>query len=274
MMFFLLGLRGYMNTMVQAYKNPNDPGEDHWFYNLHKVHIEGEDVRTYNNENIPLYKVRVGTDVSYTPKSAVVIRREPAKALEDVSLRSGPSMNSPIVDLIFKGQEIYVYDHNGDFLDIEYNGKRGFIKENACDYKDEVYPGNNDGERAVAIVKSKIGCKYVLACESTGPYIFDCSGLMLWAFNRLDIHLNRTASRQIYGLERLPKDDMSKWLPGDVITFHTDHSNPDSITHVGMYIGNGQFIHASTNGYVVRYQDYVEYNKTYSTAYVTRYFKV
>lgn len=272
MLCFLLGLRGIMNQMTDAFKTPNAPELCYWMYKYHYVHIEGEDLRTYNGENTPLYKARVGTEIFYVPKNTVDIRIDQAMATQDVSLRASPDMKSPVLNLILKNDYISVYDLAGDFLDIEYKGVRGYIKASACNHKEPFYEGNNDGERAVSIVKSKIGCKYVLAGPSTGPYIFDCSGLMMWTFNRLDIFINRTADNQIYGLEELPKDDMSKWLPGDVITFHTDSDNPDSITHVGMYIGDGQFIHASTNGYVVRYQDYKSY--PYPTAHVSRYFKV
>jgi hypothetical protein len=272
MFCFLLGLRGVMNQMTVAYKTPNAPKNCYWLYNLHNVHIEGEEMRTYDGYDLPLYQVRIGTERCYVPMHTVDIRREPAKATVDVSLRTRPDMLSPIIDLIYKDREILVYDLEGEFLDVEYRGRRGYIKANTCDHQEPFYPGNNDGERAVSIVKSKIGCKYVLAGPSTGPYIFDCSGLMMWTFNRLDIFINRTANNQIYGLEEIPKDDMSKWLPGDVITFYTDSSRPNHVSHVGMYIGDGQFIHASTNGYVVRYQDYKSY--PYETAHVSRYFTV
>jgi len=264
-----------MNRMTQAFKTPDAEKECHYLYNQHYVHIEGEAVRKINETSIlPLYKVRIGTEVCYCGKSAVDIRTDEAKATVDVSLRSEPNMLSSVVDLIHKGSTITVYDVVGEFLEIEFNGKKGYIKANTCDHKEPYYEGKNDGEKAVTIAKSKLGCKYVLDNPSTGPYIFDCSGLMLFVYNRLDIWLNRTASQQIYGLQDLTNEPISKWLPGDVITYHTDEKNPEKISHVGMYIGNETFIHASTNGYKVRTDNYTEYTKKYKTAHVARYFKV
>ena len=59
--------------------------------------------------------------------------------------------------------------------------------------------------------------------------------------------INRTASTQLSNGYKVSKSELA---PGDLVFFRYQTSYPAS--HVGIYIGNGQFIHASTNGYRVR----------------------
>ena len=267
MILFLFCLRGIFKRYSDVFETPDAKSTCYAMYKGYFVHIEGDNE---TRQGKPLYHLRVGTEHFYGVQEDVEIRKEPANATQDVSLRSKPDPKSSILKLIKKGHSLLVYDLEGDYLDVEYEGVRGFIPASACDHKEPSYPGKNDGEKAALIVETKLGCPYDLSNEATGPFVFDCSGLMKYAYNLLDIFLNRTANNQIYG-EELPMDE-SKWLPGDVITFHTDDSNPTAITHVGMYFGNGYFIHASTNQMRVRRQKYSEY--PYKTAHVVRYFKV
>ena len=267
-MLLLLCLRGVMNDFTLFYNNIDDKEGEYGAYKGHFVHIEGNATR--NGE--PMYQIRVGTKYMYVPQSYVDFRRDPANMLEDTTLRINPDPKSRVLKVIKKDSKIFVNDlAENDYLYIEYENYRGYIPAASCDHKEPFYPGKNDGEKAAKIIETKLGCPYVLVTESTGPFVFDCSGLMMYAYNLLDIFLNRTANRQIYGLKSLPTNDTSEWLPGDVITFCTDDEDPDAITHVGMYFGNGEFIHASTNEYKVRRQVWKDY--PYKTAHVARYFK-
>ena len=226
------------------------------------VHIE--DNQIHNNYNMTL--VRIGQQSLWLESDAVDVRKEYGKTTEKVCLKETKETNSKILMLIQKDQEIVILDVVDDFYFIEYKGLQGYIKQSSTDYKEVEYPGKNLGEKAAYIVEHKIGCPYVWAAQ--GPLAFDCSGLMQYAYNRLDFFIMRDAHEQIEG-EEIPQDE-SKMLPGDIITFYTDSERPDYISHVGMYIGNGIFVHASTNQYVVRKQVYKDY--PYKTARISRYF--
>ena len=97
-------------------------------------------------------------------------------------------------------------------------------------------------EKFVAETKKYVGSPYVLG--ATGPDTFDCSGLIYFvAREALGMQLPRT-SRALYSYCRVVPD--SKREVGDLVFFKTNNSAP--ITHVGVYIGNGQFISAISDG--------------------------
>jgi cell wall-associated NlpC family hydrolase len=73
----------------------------------------------------------------------------------------------------------------------------------------------------------------------TGPDVFDCSGLMQWAWAQLGVHIPRVASDQQAWATPVP---ISQVQPGDLVFF----GNPAH--HVGMYIGNGQMVDAPHTG--------------------------
>ena len=261
---FCFSLRGIINREVNVTKKIEDYPHNISFqlFKGYYVHIEDNQIK----DDFNLTLVRIGQQKLWLESNAVDIRKEYGKTLVVVSLREKNDMKSKILSLIHKNETIIVLDIVDDFLYIEYKGLYGYIQQNTTDYKEIEYPGKNLGEKAAYIVRTKLGCPYVWAAQ--GPFAFDCSGLMQFAYNRLDFFIMRDAHEQIEGTE-IPQDE-SKMLPGDIITFYTDEEQPDYISHVGMYVGNGKFIHASTTGYVVREQEYKTY--PYPTARISRYF--
>lgn len=92
--------------------------------------------------------------------------------------------------------------------------------------------------RAVRYVKSKLGNPY--RWGATGPYAYDCSGLMLAAYRSVGKRIPRTTYAQLHYMpyhRNLHKGDL---------VFRGSH-------HVGMYVGNGRVIHAPHAGARVRY---------------------
>lgn len=92
-------------------------------------------------------------------------------------------------------------------------------------------------DKIIAIGKSKLGSPYVFG--SSGPNSFDCSGFTSYVFAQAGISLPRVASSQAYGGKRVSKANLQK---GDLVFFNTF----GGISHVGIYIGSGNFIHASS----------------------------
>lgn len=93
----------------------------------------------------------------------------------------------------------------------------------------------------VAAALSKQGAPY--GWGHAGPDSFDCSGLMLWAYQQMGMTIPRTSQAQIAGGQPVSIDDLQ---PGDIVGYYP------GVTHVGMYIGNGQIVHASTYGVPVQ----------------------
>ncbi len=97
--------------------------------------------------------------------------------------------------------------------------------------------------RAVAVAKKQIRKKYRWG-GSTPKTGFDCSGLTYYAFKSVNIKLPRTARAQYKHTKRI---SLAKLQAGDLIFFHTRRTRA-RVNHVGIYLGNGKFIHAPRRG--------------------------
>jgi cell wall-associated NlpC family hydrolase len=95
------------------------------------------------------------------------------------------------------------------------------------------------GDSAVAVARRQIGVRY--RWGGTSPDGFDCSGLLQYTMRALGVQLPRTAAEQARAGREIPRDT-SQLRPGDLLTF----GRGGRVTHVGMYVGGGRFIHAST----------------------------
>lgn len=86
-----------------------------------------------------------------------------------------------------------------------------------------------------------LGHRYVWG--AVGPNTFDCSGFTSYLYKKEGITLPRTAYAQFNSGKRVDKNDLQK---GDLVFFDTSKNMTGKVNHVGMYIGNNQFIHASS----------------------------
>ncbi|MFJ8438665.1 C40 family peptidase [Kitasatospora griseola] len=96
---------------------------------------------------------------------------------------------------------------------------------------------------AVQNALNKRGSAYVWG--ATGPSTFDCSGLMVWAYAQAGVSLPRTSQSQATVGTNVGTD-WHNAQPGDLVVYYGDRH------HVGMYIGNGQVVHAPRTGDVVK----------------------
>jgi len=100
-----------------------------------------------------------------------------------------------------------------------------------------------DRQAIVEYAKTLLGVKYVYGGET--PKGFDCSGFVQYVFKHFGISIERTSRDQARGGKPVKKSELK---PGDLVFFDTNDSNGklNDISHVGIYIGDGKFIHAST----------------------------
>jgi cell wall-associated NlpC family hydrolase len=102
---------------------------------------------------------------------------------------------------------------------------------------------------AIAEATTHIGQPYLWG--ATGPGAFDCSGLTLTAYRAAGIALPRTAAQQWYSGPQVGLGDLA---PGDLLFWAYDVTNPSTIHHVALYVGNGLMIAAPHSGDVVKVQ--------------------
>jgi cell wall-associated NlpC family hydrolase len=98
---------------------------------------------------------------------------------------------------------------------------------------------------AVAAARGAVGAPY--AWGQAGPDAFDCSGLVQWAYAQAGVALPRTSQGQAAAGRPVPQGQAS---PGDIVVYRADAS------HVAIYVGNGQIVHAPYPGAQVRYDPF------------------
>lgn len=115
------------------------------------------------------------------------------------------------------------------------------------------------GNEVVNYAYKFLGKPYVFG--ATGPNAFDCSGLTQYVYNRFGVGLSRTTYTQVNEGIKVNKSELR---PGDLVFFNT----AGSISHVGIYIGNGEFIHAPRTGKPVMVSSLIDgyYAQKYETA--------
>jgi peptidoglycan DL-endopeptidase CwlO len=104
-----------------------------------------------------------------------------------------------------------------------------------------VVASSQAAQAAVDMAMAQRGKPYVWAAE--GPGSFDCSGLMLYAYAAAGVSLPHSSAMQSQMGTPVSRSELQ---PGDLVFFYSP------VSHVGMYIGNGQMVHAPTFGDVVK----------------------
>jgi cell wall-associated NlpC family hydrolase len=95
-------------------------------------------------------------------------------------------------------------------------------------------------ERLVAVAEQQLGVPY--RCGGSDDRGFDCSGLVYYAHARVGIRVPRTAASQQRAAQHVP---LHRLRAGDLLFFRIDGGKGD---HVGIYQGDGRFIHAPSSG--------------------------
>ena len=105
--------------------------------------------------------------------------------------------------------------------------------------------GPDESRAQIAVLaESQLGAPYRFGGDS--PRGFDCSGLVRYVFGQAGITVPRTAQAQQQAAEAEPADQLQ---PGDLVFFRIGSGRVD---HVGIYVGDGAFVHAPRSGRPVR----------------------
>lgn len=99
------------------------------------------------------------------------------------------------------------------------------------------------GQAAVAWAKNQLGLPY--GWGATGPGSYDCSGLVMRAWGAAGVSLNRTTMDQYRQVKKISYSDLRV---GDLVFWGWDATNPDSVTHVALWLGNNQILEAPRTG--------------------------
>ena len=198
---------------------------------------------------------------------------------EGLRVRKGPSTDSDELDSLSKNDKVQIKGKTGNWYKIDLDGEIGYVsakyisdtkvaettsrsgstlkKENEVveeiqqeeTTKVEETPtettaqeptiSGTTGAAVVEYAKKYLGYKYVSGGASPSKG-FDCSGFTQYVYKNFGISLNRTSSAQKNNGVAVEKSDLQL---GDIVLFNNDANT--KIGHVGIYVGDGNFIHAS-----------------------------
>lgn len=214
-----------------------------------------------------------------------------------VNMRSGPSTSSSAVTQVSSGQLVQIIGFNCNWYKVVYNGQTGYIRSDlvtltqkpscnsgtACTTAGVSTPSaaatttensssstssaaavttsnTSTAQQIVEFAKKYIGYPYVWG--GTSPSGFDCSGFTTYVYKQFGYSLNRTANAQMSNGTAVSRTNL---MPGDLVMFGNTYSSSSAVTHVGIYIGNDQFIHAanSSTGVVISNLSQSYYNSRY-----------
>ena len=172
-----------------------------------------------------------------------------------LNVRSGPGTGYGKVTSLSNGTVVNIVGIDSGWYKITYNGATGYVssdymltaKDSAGSRGDSTVTAASSslGQQVVDYAKQFLGCPYVYG--GNGPSSFDCSGFTKYIYQHFGYTLNRTATDQLSNGVSISRSELQ---PGDLVFFKYNTSKP--VSHVGIYIGNNQFIHASTNSYAVQ----------------------
>lgn len=172
-----------------------------------------------------------------------------------VNLRSEPNTSCKVLKVCSYNERVSVTGISGDWFKVKFsNGTEGYIYKQYLSLENEteeatsyVFPAEYSpeelsiGQKIVETAEQYLGVPYVYG--GTSPYGFDCSGLVYYVYRANGYSITRRASTIYYDGTPISQSELRV---GDPVFFSNDYST--SIEHVGIYIGNGQFIHASSGG--------------------------
>ena len=194
---------------------------------------------------------------------------------EGLRVRKGPSTDTDELHSLSKNDKVEIVGKTGNWYQIKYDGETGYVSSkyisdtklpettsrSGSTLKDEskveevqiqeepkventettTEPAKTSttGNAVVEYAKQYLGYKYVSGGASPTKG-FDCSGFTTYVYRHFGVSLNRSSSAQKNNGVAVSKDDLQ---PGDLVLFNNDANT--KIGHVGIYIGDGNFIHAS-----------------------------
>ncbi len=165
----------------------------------------------------------------------------------DVNLRNAPTLESEILDKLILNSGVYIKSYKNDWYEvITSDNKTGWINKDyiIVKMKEDLPISRSMDRTAMKIIdsaKTLLGKPYVYGAN--GPSSFDCSGFTSYVFSKSGISISRTSSSQSQEGTTINKNDLKM---GDLVFFDTSGSINGGITHVGIYMENGDFIHASS----------------------------
>ncbi|MBS5793664.1 MAG: C40 family peptidase [Clostridiales bacterium] len=161
-----------------------------------------------------------------------------------LNLRKEANTSSEVLSIIPSGAYADLLQNDGSWLKVKYNGTSGYISSQFGSITDKKEQNITVGSSATAenvinFAKAHLGKPYIYGSTNLNVGT-DCSGFTYSVFKNFGINLNRVSKDQYLNGTPVEKSNL---LPGDLVFFNTGGNS--QISHVGIYIGNNQYIHCT-----------------------------
>ncbi|MDR1539597.1 MAG: C40 family peptidase [Clostridiales bacterium] len=188
-----------------------------------------------------------------------------------LNFRTGASQSASVITALENGYAVDIISVGDEWTKVSVDGKTGYMATEFLTIKQgkkpaqSAAPASSKGDKFVSYAKQFLGTPYVWGGTNLNRGV-DCSGFVYSVYRHFGITLNRSSSSMVSNGYRVKKADLQK---GDLVFFDTSGANNGVISHVGMYIGNGQIIHSASGkvrGVSISSLNEAYYSRTYVTA--------
>ena len=206
-------------------------------------------------ESGDFYLVDYNLQIGYMAKQYVTFKERENVELgygkvvdASVNLRAKPDSSSDLLATLTTGDKANIIGFNCGWYKVTCGSQTGYIRSDLLELTEK--PAANSGgasgavsvgQQLVELAKQYIGTPYVWGGTTTSG--FDCSGYTRYVYAQLGYSIKRTAAQQL--TNGTPVTDLQL---GDLVFFNNTYSSSLAATHVGIYIGDNQFIHAAAGG--------------------------
>ncbi|MBC8005920.1 MAG: C40 family peptidase [Verrucomicrobia bacterium] len=160
--------------------------------------------------------------------------------LSGIALDSPRRKASTVSDLVL-GDLLEIISTQKKYLQVKFpDGRTAFVKKSDCLSYEDWIARKPEVKDVISVAKEMLGTPYLWG--GTSCKAVDCSGMIKTAWYAQGVILARDASQQARYGEKIDFGNISNLQPGDMLFFGR---NASRITHVGIYMGNGRYIHAS-----------------------------
>lgn len=163
-----------------------------------------------------------------------------------LNVRRGPSTETEKLGALSLGTRIEILSEVEDWYEINYESNTAYVSAEYVRIIDILTYSQNPGMEIVDYAKAYLGTPY--AYGGSSPKGFDCSGFVQYVMKNFGVEMPRTSTEQYSIGVRVDKSDL---MPGDLVYFKYSPSSY-RLSHVGIYVGDGNFIHSPVPGQSVK----------------------
>ena len=211
--------------------------------------VEGYVSTSFLSSTNPSTNSSTSNETTSTPTTTMYVTPDAG-----LNLRKGAGTSYSVVKTLSKGTAVTVHSSNNGWSKVSANGVEGYVSTSYLSSTKPSTSGSSSSsssnsstsvsvDKVLDFAHQQLGKPYVWGAQ--GPNSFDCSGLIYYVYkNAANITLPRTSVEQSKFGTTVSKSNLKA---GDLVFFDTNGPNNGAVSHVGIYAGEGQLIHASSS---------------------------